>query len=88
MRTQHSDETLATYSHLKQNGVVVKVGEMIKRGQLLGYSGKTGYAQGPHLHFIVYRASDGKGRVSIPVKFMSSNGVLKLPVKGQWYIAK
>ena len=85
---EHSDETLATYSHLKQNGVVVKVGEIIKKGQLIGYSGKTGYARGPHLHFIVYKASDGKGRVSIPVKFMSAKGVLKEPIRGQWYIAK
>lgn len=84
---EHNDGTLATYSHLKQNGVVVKVGEIVQRGELLGYSGKTGYAQGPHLHFIVYKATDGKGRQSMPVKFMSA-GVIAKPIKGQWYIAK
>lgn len=85
---EHSDGTLATYSHLKQNGVVVKVGDKIQRGQLLGYSGKTGYSQGPHLHFIVYKATDGKGRRSFPVKFMSAKGVLHKPVKGRFYEAK
>ena len=85
---EHDDGTLATYSHLKQNGVAVKVGESVTKGELLGYSGKTGYAQGPHLHFIVYKATDGKGRKSIPIKFMSAKGVVVKPVKGKWYLVK
>lgn len=85
---EHSDGTLATYSHLKQNGVVIKVGDMAQRGELLGYSGKTGYAQGPHLHFVVYKATNGKGRESIPVKFMRAKGVVVKPIKGKWYVAK
>ena len=83
---EHKDGTLATYSHLKQNGVVLKVGDKIQRGQLLGYSGKTGYAQGPHLHFIVYKATDGQGRKSIPVRFMSVNGIIVTPLSGRFYI--
>lgn len=85
---EHSDETLATYSHLKQNGVVVKVGEMVKKGKLIGYSGKTGFARGAHLHFIVYKATDGKSRKSFSVKFMSARGVLVKPIKGRVYVAK
>lgn len=85
---EHSDGTLATYSHLKQNGVVVKVSTKVERGQLLGYSGKTGYAQGPHLHFIVYKATDGKSRKSFPVKFMSAKGVVLKPIKNRWYVAR
>jgi murein DD-endopeptidase MepM/ murein hydrolase activator NlpD len=85
---EHSDETLATYSHLKQNGVVVKVGENVKKGQLIGYSGKTGFARGPHLHFIVYKATDGKSRKSFPIKFMSAKGFIEKPVKGLVYMAK
>ena len=85
---EHSDGTLATYSHLKQNGILVKVGESVRKGELLGYSGKTGYAQGAHLHFIVYRATDGKGRKSIPIKFIGTNGVLTKLIEGRWYMAK
>jgi len=85
---EHKDKTLATYAHLKTNGVLVKVGDYVKRGQLIGYSGKTGFARGPHLHFIVYKAKDGKGRVSIPVKFMSAKGIVTNPVKGEWYRAR
>lgn len=84
---EHSDGTLASYTHLRQNGVLVKIGEKVKRGQIIGYSGKTGYARGAHLHFIVYRALDGKGRESFPVVFKSANGLVKNPQKGHYYQA-
>jgi murein DD-endopeptidase MepM/ murein hydrolase activator NlpD len=84
---EHNDKTLATYAHLQKNSVLVKVGEHVKRGQLIGYSGKTGFARGPHLHFIVYKAKDGKGRISIPVKFMSAKGIITHPIKGESYRA-
>lgn len=85
---EHSDGTMATYSHLKQNGVLVKVGQKVTKGQLIGYSGKTGYAQGPHLHFMVFKATDGRGRVSIPVKFRAARGIVKAPIQGEFYMAK
>ncbi len=41
------------YEHLSKT--VVKPGDTVKRGQLIGYSGATGYlgGLGPHLHFMV-----------------------------------
>ncbi len=49
---------------------------------------KTGFTRGAHLHFIVYKAVDGKSRKSFPVKFMSSIGVFNKPIKGKFYEAK
>jgi murein DD-endopeptidase MepM/ murein hydrolase activator NlpD len=37
------------YGHLNQS--IVKVGQHIKKGELIGYSGHTGATVGPHLHF-------------------------------------
>jgi murein DD-endopeptidase MepM/ murein hydrolase activator NlpD len=85
---EHSDETLATYAHLEQNGIIVKVGEQVKRGQLIGYSGKTGFVNGAHLHFIVYKAVDGITRESFPIKFISQEGIISEPITGQSYVAK
>lgn len=41
------------YLHLES--VVVAAGDQVKEGDLLGYSGKTGWACGSHLHFKVAR---------------------------------
>lgn len=75
----HEDGTIASYVHLKYKGAVVEAGEMVERGQLLGYSGSTGYSTGPHLHFVV-RRDDNK---SIPIYFEGFEG--KVLQKGEFY---
>jgi murein DD-endopeptidase MepM/ murein hydrolase activator NlpD len=47
----HMDGTLASYYHLKKGGITVKEGQHVKKGQIIGYSGNTGYSDGAHLHF-------------------------------------
>lgn len=81
---RHADGTLANYDHLQKNGVAVQVGQKVKAGDLLGYSGSTGYSGGPHLHFMVYRARDGYQRESFPMKF-EVNGQAIEPVQGGRY---
>lgn len=41
------------YAHMSE--IIVRAGQAVKRGQLVGYSGKSGYSTGPHLHFEVIR---------------------------------
>jgi hypothetical protein len=43
----------AFYAHLQPGSIRVKVGQRVKRGQLLGLLGDSGNAVGPHLHFQV-----------------------------------
>ena len=52
---QHPNGLDTLYAHLSDNTVVSK-GQSVTTGQLIGYSGMTGYATGPHLHFGVYAA--------------------------------
>lgn len=50
---EHPGIGLSTlYAHLSQ--IVVTPGANVMTGTMLGYSGKTGYSTGPHLHFTVY----------------------------------
>lgn len=66
------DGTFAEYLHLKQNGVEVKLGDQITKGQLIGYSGNTGWSTGEHLHFGVFLNRMNGERLFIKTKFKTS----------------
>ncbi len=55
---QHPNGLGTIYAHLSV--ISVSKGQNVSTGSLLGYSGKTGYATGPHLHFSVYVANQVK----------------------------
>lgn len=76
---KHSDGTYAAYWHLGHKGVVVKAGDSVQKGDIIGFSGNTGYSSWPHLHFDVYYFSNGK-QVTIPTKFVTDKGVKQLKV--------
>jgi len=68
----HDDGTLAEYAHLSPGPALVARGQRVEAGQLIGYSGNTGYSTGPHLHFVVSRPEVDHGKVirlSLPVAF-------------------
>jgi murein DD-endopeptidase MepM/ murein hydrolase activator NlpD len=80
----HDDGTVAEYAHLSPGPDMVKVGQRVNAGDLLGYSGNTGYTSGPHLHFIVSRpeVKDGKvTRVSLPVMFYDGDPAVRFAVQ-------
>ena len=69
----HSDGTYADYTHLQKDGAAVVLGQRVEQGQLIGYSGWTGYSSGPHLHFGVYRQGWAK-REYLPVTLQTQAG--------------
>ena len=66
---RHADDTLGLYAHLDHKGAKVKVGEYVKAGDHIGFSGDTGYSAGAHLHFEVFKDARQK---SLPVRFWTS----------------
>jgi murein DD-endopeptidase MepM/ murein hydrolase activator NlpD len=44
---------LASYAHMQPGSVLVKTGDKVRRGQLVGRVGNSGDARWPHLHFQV-----------------------------------
>lgn len=50
---QHDENVYSVYSHLKKDGVLVKLGQEVKQGQLIAESGNSGYSTRPHLHFAI-----------------------------------
>lgn len=52
---QHPDGLSTLYGHLSE--IDVSKGQAVTTGQVIGLSGMTGYATGPHLHFGVYASA-------------------------------
>lgn len=62
---QHSNSIKSIYSYLSK--INVKEGQLVKQGDLIGYSGRSSEFSRPHLHFGAYK---GKKRVD-PKKYFN-----------------
>ena len=69
---EHSDGSRAGYWHLQKNGALVNIGDSVKKGQLIGLSGNTGFTAFPHLHFIAWKPG-GVGPMG--TRFLTTKGI-------------
>lgn len=61
---EHRGSLLTVYAHLSE--IHVQAGEDVRGGEVIGLSGHSGNASGPHLHFEVWR----RGREVDPVPLL------------------
>lgn len=52
----HGGGIATLYAHMTKR--LVKVGDKVKQGKVIGYVGSTGYSTGPHLHFEIIKDGD------------------------------
>ena len=95
---KHEDEFLSHYGHLTFNGSAVHVDDVVAQGELIGYSGHTGQADFPHLHFFVQqlvddcynrKAQESDLRVcpQVPIAFFNADPVGSVLKEGVTYTA-
>jgi hypothetical protein len=48
---QHREREVSVLAHFKQGSIGVKVGDKVKRGQVLGLCGNSGNSSEPHVHY-------------------------------------
>ena len=65
-------------SHFAQNSIVIKQGDRIERGTLIGRCGNSGYSSQPHIHIQAQFTPD-LGATTIPFSFVN------LRVNGEFY---
>jgi len=65
----HGNGEFSYYGHLQQLSLQVNVGEMVKRGALLGRVGNSGNSPGPHLHFHLMEGPNIFFDRGLPVRF-------------------
>lgn len=78
---KHANGEFTNYHHLKFKGVVVKVQDKVKAGQLIAYTGYTGFLKYPHLHFEVFvwpsPTAKPEERETIKVRFNEMKDIYK-----------
>jgi murein DD-endopeptidase MepM/ murein hydrolase activator NlpD len=53
-----------TYNHLSRYSTYV--GDYVRRGEIIGFVGSTGFSTGCHLHFMVFK----NGRTTNPMNWL------------------
>ncbi len=74
----HANGLATLYAH--QSVQSVTPGQAVKTGDIIGYSGNTGYSTGPHLHFTVYAKAGVSIRRFNEIKAVTSCGAATTPV--------
>ena len=64
IKIKHSSAINTAYGHLSR--IVVRNGQRVSQGQIIGYTGNSGYSTGPHLHYEVMK----NGRFVNPMSFV------------------
>jgi hypothetical protein len=80
----------AFYAHLQPGSIRVKVGDKVRRGQVIALLGNSGNTVGPHLHFHIGNANSLNGSEGMPFVFDSfkvvgqaRRHVLELPLNNR-----
>ncbi len=74
----HANGLSTLYAH--QSVISVTPGQQVRTGDVIGYSGNTGYSTGPHLHFTVYAKAGVSVRKFNEIKAVTSCGSATTPV--------
>jgi murein DD-endopeptidase MepM/ murein hydrolase activator NlpD len=74
----HANGLSTLYAH--QDVISVTPGQSVTTGDIIGYTGNTGYSTGPHLHFTVYAKDGVTVRKFNEIKTVTSCGPASTPV--------
>ncbi|MBT8279378.1 MAG: M23 family metallopeptidase [Bacteroidia bacterium] len=75
------------YHHLTNNGSIVEQGQFVEKGDPIGYSGASGEAGYPHLHFVASRGGFEAPYMSYPITFSNTSANPFSLIQGQTYEA-
>lgn len=78
---EHGNGLTTLYAHLSL--VRTEVGQSVNTGEVLGYTGATGYATGPHLHFTVF-ATQGIEIRNYPSRVCGKNYMMPIANPGAY----
>jgi hypothetical protein len=69
----HGNSEFSVMMHMRQGSVVVKVGDRVKQGDVVGHLGNSGDSFGPHLHYQLQAGPELFREQSLPFSFQNVN---------------
>ncbi|MET4073519.1 M23 family metallopeptidase [Hymenobacter sp. UYCo722] len=69
----HPDGSFSRYAHIRYNGTPLELGNSVKKGDVIAYSGNVGWSSGPHLHFVCFLPGFGTAN-SLETQFRVEEG--------------
>ena len=75
---EHKHEEYSMLAHLKKGSILVKEGDMVQQGQVIGLCGNSGNSSEPHLHFQVTDSHDYYNGKSIRIRLKGNE-----PIQGE-----
>jgi hypothetical protein len=74
VQVRHSNDVVTRYCHMIRKPEVAE-GDVVTKGQVIGYVGTSGHSSGPHLHFEVHLGYPAvRANAVDPVQFMQQAG--------------
>ena len=68
---KHADGNYTVYGHMAK-GIVVSKGQLVKKGQVLGYMGNSGFSNGQHLHYEFRKNGFDKSKYAVdPLNYVA-----------------
>lgn len=71
VEVRHNNHICSRYLHMKKGSIKVKLGQNIKKGDVIGYMGNTGNSKGAHLHFGI----NENGKVIDPYPYLMDDSL-------------
>ena len=68
---QHGANAFSFLAHLKKKSLMVKVGDQVQKGQLIGLCGNSGHSTEPHIHFHLQDRKNFWTAMGLPIRFAS-----------------
>ncbi|NML37906.1 M23 family metallopeptidase [Chitinophaga sp. G-6-1-13] len=66
---KHHENEYSFIAHFRKGSIVVKKGDIVKQGQLLGKCGNSGHSTMPHIHYHLQRSKYFWTALGLPVRF-------------------
>lgn len=87
----HEDGSASRYIHVKHQGALVEVNDIVSQGDAVALSGHSGNSSEPHLHFEVMSGfcipHEDEGCYTVPVNFSNTRSHVNGLVQGETYTA-